>query len=459
MRASVAAEKAGVPTASIIASGFLTQAKMVAQSQGLSDCPVIEYPGVIMTDSPEALKKKVEAFIPEITKALTEKKSVTRKKQAEPGLEDIVFKGSLREVNEFFTVRQWSDGLPIVPPVISEVQQFLNFTSRSPSEIIAVLPPENREATIWNIAVNGVMAGCRPEYMPILISLVEAIAVPEFRLEDAGSTPGWEPLIIINGDIIKDLNFNYKGSVLRVGRLANTSIGRFLRLYLINVAGLRIAPSETDKGCFGSSFNVVLAENEEACAEIGWPTFSAERGFKPGENVVTVQSVVAPTLPIYTGGASVEEHLKIIAEVFGRTNAYWAYICSSKGKANPLLVMSPSIARVFADNGWSKDKIKQYLYDNVLVKAELVERMGWHGGLSTFNFCNLVQQGVLPQHYCESNSPDRLVRVFFNPRYIGIVVSGDPGRNQSKGYIQNHIQGSPVSKRISLPDNWKQIKE
>ncbi len=457
MRASVAAEKAGVPTASIIASGFVTQAKMVAQSQGLPDAPVIEYPGVIMTDSPEALKKKVEALVPDINRALTEKKSTTQRELLEPGPEDILFKGSLREVNEFFIEKQWSDGLPIVPPTVSEVQEFLKFTPRSPSEVIGVLLPENREATIWNIAVNGVMAGCRPEYMPILVALVEAIAEPEFRLEDAGSTPGWEPLIIINGDIIRDLNFNYKGAALRVGRQANTSIGRFLRLFFINVAGLRIAPTETDKGCFASSFNVVLAENEEACADMGWPTFSVERGFKPGENVVTVQSVVAPTLPIYTGGANAEEHLKIIAEVFGRTNSFWAYICSSKGRSNPLLVMSPSVAKVFADNGWSKDKIKQYLFDRVMVKAELVERMGWHGGLSTFNFSDLVDRGVLPRHYCESNSPERLVRVFFDPGYIGIVVSGDPGRNQSKGYIQNHIQGVPISKRISLPENWHQL--
>jgi len=134
--------------------------------------------------------------------------------------------------------------------------------------VIGKLLPDNREATIWNVAVNGVMAGCRPEYMPVLVAIVEAMTDPEFGQEHLGHTPGTETLIIINGQIIKDLDFNCEQGALRPGFQANTSIGRFWRLYLRNVAGF--LPHKTDKGCFGSNFRVVLAENEDAVASMGW---------------------------------------------------------------------------------------------------------------------------------------------------------------------------------------------
>src|SRR5690606_28807769 len=119
----------------------------------------------------------------------------------EPGPREIVFRGDLEEVNDHFYRAGWSDGLPIVPPTIDRVERFLRYTDRAPDEVIGVCPPENREATIWNTAVTGVMAGCRPEYMPVLIAIVEAITQPEFRLQDAGSTPGWEPVVTVSGEI------------------------------------------------------------------------------------------------------------------------------------------------------------------------------------------------------------------------------------------------------------------
>ena len=191
----------------------------------------------------------------------------------------IVFRGTLHEVQEYFHQNLWSDGLPIIPPTLEDVEAFLKFTDRPPGEVLGICLPEYREATIWNIAVNGVMAGCRPEYMPLLIATVEAITDPFFHLEDGGATPGWEPLIIVNGPIVKDLDFNSGSGVMSVGRQANTSIGRFLRLYMRNVAGQRIPPGDTDKARIGYTFNVAMAENEDAVNEIGWALFSADRGF------------------------------------------------------------------------------------------------------------------------------------------------------------------------------------
>ena len=111
------------------------------------------------------------------------------------------------------------------PATVEKVEEFLKFTDRDPAEVLGILKPENREATIWNIAVNGVMCGCKPEYMPILISMVDIMCDPLFGQEHLGHTPGTEVMILLNGPIIKELDFNYEQGILRPGFMANT-IGR-----------------------------------------------------------------------------------------------------------------------------------------------------------------------------------------------------------------------------------------
>ena len=149
---------------------------------------------------------------------------------AESGSRAVVFSGDLNEVNDYFREQIWSDGLPIVPPTLAEVEAFLSFIDRSPDEVIGILPPTRLPATVWKVAVNGVMAGCRPEYMPVLVAIAEAISVPRFGIENVGSTVGLTPLIILNGPIIKELGFNSGQGVLRPQAQANITVSRFLRL-------------------------------------------------------------------------------------------------------------------------------------------------------------------------------------------------------------------------------------
>ncbi|MBI2909113.1 MAG: hypothetical protein HYX92_15825 [Chloroflexi bacterium] len=460
MRASAVAEKAGVRTVSVVASGFVRQARAIAQTVGAGNLSVAEYPGVIMTDSKGELRRKVEqVLLTGIIDGLTTPVEDSGR-PAEPEARDVVFKGTLEEVQAFFHKNLWTEGLPVTPPTVEAVEKFLRFTDRSPDEVIGVLPPENREATIWNIAVNGVMAGCRPEYMPVLVAATEAMAEPEFGMEHAGATPGWEPLLVLNGPIIKQLDFNYGSGVMRVGRQANTSVGRFLRLYMRNVAGLRIPPGATDKGSIAYTFNVALAENEDAVAELGWQPFSVDRGFQPGENVVTVQSVINVSPPCYTGGHTPLEHMATIAEVIGRGSmAYWTATSAYFGKSYPLFVLSPSVAGVIAKGGWTKDDVRQYLRDNARDEAGFLTRLGWNSGGTSFSFANLVEQGLISEEYCQSADPGRMVPIFLRSEWISIVVSGDPGRNQSRGYMQNQRQGVPTSKKVMLPAAWDRLIE
>ncbi|MBI2908494.1 MAG: hypothetical protein HYX92_12690 [Chloroflexi bacterium] len=460
MRASAAAERSGVRSVSIVASGFLRQAAAIAKAMGVENMPVAEYPGVPMVDSREELRRKVEEVVAgNIIMGLTTP-GQSGARTAEPGPRDIVFKGALDEVEDFFYSNMWSEGLPIIPPTIDRVNKFLRFTDRPPDEVIGVLLPENREATIWNVAVNGVMAGCRPEYMPLLMAIIECISDPEWRIEDAGSTPGWEPLIILNGPIVKEMDFNCGASVMRVGRQANTSVGRFLRLYMRNVAGLRPTPGLTDKAAIGQTFNVVLAENEDAVKQIGWEPFSVDRGFKAGDNVVTVQSCVSISPPCYSGGSTPLAHMETIAELIGRRSmGFWTATAARNAKQFPLFCLGPSIAGVIAGGGWEKGDIRKYLYENCKDRAGLQEHFAWNISGAKLSLCEAYRRGAVSKDFCQSEDPDRMVPIFLRPDWIEIVVSGDPGRNQSKGYMQSLAQGTPVSRKIQLPAEWSSMLE
>jgi len=165
LRASAAIERAGFPTVSIVSTGFLKQAEVVARGLGVDDLKIAHYPGTPMVDSSEALREKVEKhLLADVIAGFTSARESTTKASAqEPAPRDIVFRGDIDAVNDHFYDAGWSDGLPIVPPTIDRIERFLRHTDAQPEHVIGVCPPDNREATVWNVAVTGVMAGCRPE--------------------------------------------------------------------------------------------------------------------------------------------------------------------------------------------------------------------------------------------------------------------------------------------------------
>jgi hypothetical protein len=242
---------------------------------------------------------------------------------------------------------------------------------------------------------------------------------------------------------------------MRMGRQPNTSVGRFLRMLLRNIAGFTHGPEGADKGSIGQSFLVAAAEDEDAVAELGWLPYSVDRGFKAGENIVTVQSVVSISAPVYSQSERAEEHAALLADVIGqRACGYWTAIGMCYANWHPLIMLGPSIAKVFAQNGWSKNDIRQYFHEHVKISARDAERYAYGGGLTGFRIANNVKQGLLPPEYALSEDPERLVPVFPKAEWIGIVVAGDAGRNQSKGFVCNHVQGVPTSRKIVLPGNW-----
>ncbi|MBI2987029.1 MAG: hypothetical protein HYY45_09705 [Deltaproteobacteria bacterium] len=410
-----------------------------------------KYPGHVNLHSVEERRKNVErSLLDQVVTCLTAQ-PLEPLLPSEPGPREIVFEGSFEEVNEFFYDKEWGDGLPIVPPTMEKVGKFLKYTDRPADEVIGVLLPDRREATVWNTAVNGVMAGCRPEYMPVLISVVEGMVDPKFGQEHLGHTPGTEVLITINGPIIKELDFNYKQGALRVGFQSNTSIGRFWRLYLRNVAGF--LPHKTDKGTFGGTWRVVLAENEDAVAKVGWEPMSVDQGFRAGDNVVTINSCTC-TDSIFSIGANTTEEIldKLAARIVDIQLSLFRVTYSGPG-VRPQILLSPCVAEKIANGGYSKDRMRQYLYERTTFSAMRFERLRPDIG----SLCDAVKQGRLPKRYCESTEPSRLVPMLLSPDDFMITVSGDPDRDNCFICAQNGFIGYPVSKKIKLPANWAEL--
>ena len=184
LRAAAVAESAGVPSTSVVCEGFVGQAGTTSVGLGYPNLAVSMVPGHVDTQSVEELKRNVlEVTLQSVIDNLTiDPDAAAAIKEPEPL--DIVFEGTFEEVNRLYYENSWSDGLPIIPPTEAKIQNFLEFTERNPHEVLGTILPDNRSATPWNVAVNGVMAGCRPEYMPVLMALAEAMA------HDGAGPPG-----------------------------------------------------------------------------------------------------------------------------------------------------------------------------------------------------------------------------------------------------------------------------
>ena len=455
----------------MIITGFMPQARLVAGAKGFPQFPISEYPGTMMTDSYEEMKKKVETVVCDsVVRSWTQPlRAVKPKKSREPDLRDIIFEGDADEVEDFFYENLWTDGLPIVPPTLEKVDAFMRFTDRAPDEVIAVMPHEERKATVWSVAVNGVMAGCRPEYMPILLAVVDAINYrgqpgnlldQGWRPSDLGTSPGWEPLIIVSGPLVKKLDFNCGQGALRFGRKANTSIGRFLKLFCRNVGGFRIPPGTGDKGSLGQSINVAVAENMDLVQELGWKTYQEERGFDPDDTCVTVLSSAYVSAPCYTSGDEPEEHLEILAqELCEKQFGIFATWGIHTFRFEPVLMLAPPVAKLFAEKGLTKQDVRNYLYANSHVPADQLERHWKDFNGLDFNMYARAKNGKLPPIYGVSDDPKRPIPVFLNNKTLQIIVAGDPARAQSKGFMQSGYIAPPVSRKVVLPDNYDELIE
>ena len=460
LRASAVGEAAGIPSATLVCEGFLGLAAASSVGLGMPNLPVALVPGHTGVQSDAVLERNVlDVTLDRVIENLMRPPSEPLMDD-EPGARDIVCRGSFEEINEYFEANDLSDGLPIVPPTREKVEAFLRCTDRDPDEVLGVLLPDNRAASVWSVAVNGVMAGCRPEYMPVLVALIEAMADPYYGVEHSGNTPGGETLILLNGPIIKQLGFNYTQGVMRDGFRANTSVGRFWRLYLRNVAGF--LPHRNDNATFGNTWRVAVAENEDVLAKIGWEGNGAEFGLPRGANSVAIARYTGGNLISSVSGSTPEAMMPYIADAMVRQYSWQLMFTVGQGLGTlrPLVLLSPIIAETIAGWGWSKRDFKQYLYDHARISAEQFSRILRDWTLKpTWDLEQEYMLGRIPKAFCESGDPKRLVPLVWEPDDYMVAVTGDLMRNSIYIFAHNGVLGYPTGKEIRVPKDWDALLE
>ncbi len=288
----IAAEYIGIPAVAIAAPTFVGQVFYTSLNNGVAAPRVAEYPGAFAAHSHEELIRNTrEVLWPQIVKLLTEPitddEIAGNTKRDKGDIRDDVFYGTLDEIQVHFREERWSDGLPFIPPTFKRVSEFMRYTDIAWNQTVAVLPVAHRNTTAWHVAVNGVMAGCKPEYMPILVALTKAIGAGEFRRTIA-STHAWMPYCWLNGPVARQLGISSGEG--EISAEANVAIGRFMNLALQNLAGYYVG--ENRMGTFGYPQPWCLAEDEATCTAIGWNPYHVREGFALNDNTITVCSTL-----------------------------------------------------------------------------------------------------------------------------------------------------------------------
>jgi hypothetical protein len=248
----------------------------------------------------------------------------------------------------------WSDGLPVVPPTESRVRAMLDAAGLAPDRQIAFIAHRAVPVTAEKVAINAVMAGCRPEYMPVVVAAVEGIGDPRWSYHGPGtSTAGAGVLTIVNGPIGRELGFNSGDNLFGPGWRANLTVGRAVRLVMRNVCGSR--PGTLDRGTLGhpGRLSYVIAENE---VESPWTPLHVERGFRPEQSTVTVVAAEGPRQFYNQLSSTAEGVLTTLADDMRISG-------TAIGQPHYVLVLAGEHMRTIAQSGWGKKEIRQFVWE------------------------------------------------------------------------------------------------
>ena len=281
-------------------------------------------------------------------------------------------------VNEFYHAKGWTDGLPIVPPTEERVSECLDAAGFAPGDIIGIEQVRQRPIIAEKAAINAVLAGCLPAYMPVVVAVLGAMCDAQYNLHGtSASTGGAAPFIVVNGPVRTLIGMNATHNVLGNGNRANATIGRAIRLVLINVLG--VIPGEMDRSTLGhpGKFTFCIAEDEE---DSPWTPLAQEREIPEGQSAVTVMAAGAPRQIMNEWTADPEQILETFAAEMRHnmlTYSVWA--------GNYVLVIPKQLRDLLVAAGWQKCDIREYIFRSARVvrsdwakvgKANIVDRSG-----------------------------------------------------------------------------------
>jgi len=416
-----------VPTVTICTDAFVGLAREEAKNLGMPDLPlvIIEHP--IGGESPTVIDQRAEDALPQVIAALTGTAAPSPAHHATAADTSLTFAGD-DEVMEGFHARRWTDGLPFVLPTEARVRAMVAGSGRAASDVIAVVPPRWAEATVENIAVNAVMAGCLPPHMPLLIAALQAACDPAFGLYSVqATTHPCAVLMLVSGPVVKELGLNFSHGAFGPGFRANAACGRAMRLVLINVGGG--IPGDGDQSTHGSpaKFSYCIAENEAATP---WEPFRVTHGFDSRDSTVTVFSGEGPHNINDHVCTSAVTTLTVVGDTMttiGHNNA------GSVIRGDVLVAFGPEHAHTIASGGFSKRDVQQFLFEHARNKVGKLKLRA------------MYKAGNWPD-WVDSTDDEALCPIVGQPEDIHIVVTGGPGKHSA--FIPTFGTSKSVTRRI-----------
>ncbi len=426
---SIAIEELGTPAVVLINEYFQGEYKRAASEKRMPLLrATIETVPCECHSSEEAeagVNTAMDDIISALTRPLSEEEKSPKSKEEKPSR--IVFTGDLEEVNRFYYKRGWTDGLPILPPTEEAVGEMMKGVDFPPEHVVANIVPRAGKATVEKIAINAVMAGALPTYMPLLTAGVQALADPKSGLGVwSVSTGSWTAFWTINGPVCRDLNINQSVGVLGPGNIANATIGRAMSLIMKNIGGSRPGIEDMSQLGHPGRYTQVVAENEE---ENPWEPLHVDRGLKNEDSAI---SVFFPHDQVYVWpyGTDASAILKAIVHNI------------PPGSNHELgVLMNPVHAKRLADEGWTKQEVKTYIAEFASIPAYR----------HPYRYGQTRRKAFVPLTDMDS------VRLIYSPDDVHIVTSGGKGGNFVGLFIGFRLPGSdvrPVTKKVELPANW-----
>ena len=330
-------------------------------------------------------------------------------------------------LNKLYREQRWGDGLPVFPPTLERVNEMLSSVRRSPQDVVATLAPGFGAATVELIAINAVLAGCDPAYLPVIIAAVEAVGAPEFNLQAVQSTTNSATaLLIVSGPLAGRLQMNSGLNCLGQGTWANATIGRALHLCMQNIG--KALPGEMDRATQGQpgKYAFCCAENSERNP---WTPLQVDYGHSADDTVVTVVPA-SGSLNMNVHDKDPDELLRVLADSMGypASNDYWC------GGA-PWVILGPEHAAILAGGGLSKVNVQRELWERSKIEARRMSR-------KEFDRVQNARRDELG-----TVAPDTLLPISPTPAEIGIIVAGGPGTHSV--YIPTFGNARSVTRQVS----------
>ncbi|MBI4321614.1 MAG: hypothetical protein HY675_24225 [Chloroflexi bacterium] len=429
---TITIEQTGKPAAALCNEDFLRDARSAASGRGMPGVRIVSETVPPHCSVVSEIEAGVSAAIDDVVAALTQPLTLEEKSpKPEDGEEPsrIAFRGDLQEVNRFFYKRGWADGWPIVPPTEKAVAEMLTGTDLPSDHVIAKIIPRFGKATVGKIAVNAVMAGALPTYMPLLIAAIDALMDRRARFGTwEVSTGSWVPSWIVNGPARGDLHINSGSGALSPGDIANATIGRAMGLIIKNIGGAR--KGIEDMGVFGNpgKYTMVVGENEE---QSPWEPLHVGHGFNKEDTTI---SVFFPNSFAQPQVYSLDHKVLLNAIIYN--------IAPGRGDGLTCIMLNPTHARTLAKNGWGKEDIAAFISEYARVPA--------------YRHPNYYPVMHSSRYYYKQRPPlnaEETMSLIDEPERIRVIVAGGPG-NQVSISIGGAAVCDWVTKKVQFPADW-----